>query len=135
MAGVRWRQAEAAQRARERREREDAAPRLRDEVRGLRGLSITVGEQNEAGVLACTCYVRHVVVAHAPALFIIPCTEGGCEDGGHDITQELLAGLRAGQSEFAGTNTCRGYRGGEHCGRVLHYAAQASYDNEERSTG
>lgn len=129
---MRYRQQEAARRAQERRDREDAAPRLRDVARTLQTLSITVHDKGEHGVLAGVGYVRHVVVDRAPALFVIPCTDSTCEDGGHDVTADVLAALRKGKTEFSGEDACYGTRGGVSCARVMHFVGKATYADEDR---
>ena len=127
---LRQRQLEAANRFRERREREDAAPRLRDRVARLLTLSLEIDDHFGAIMMAKTRYVRHVVVERAPALFQIPCSEPSCEDGGHDVTREVMQALLAGEPEFSGEDVCFGYRGGENCERVLHFAGHATYSHE-----
>jgi hypothetical protein len=112
--------------AQERRQREDAAPRLRDRVPELTTLSIEVNEGAGKG-LATTRYVKHVVVSHAPALFELPCSEPDCESGGHDVTTEILAALKAGKKTFAGQHSCRGNRRGQACDRILAFDARAQY--------
>ena len=127
---MRPRDQEATRRARERREEEDAAPRLHEVAPTLRSLSISVHDQGESGALAGTGYVRHVVVARAPALFVIPCTDTTCEDGGHDVTADVLAALRRGDAEFAGEDACHGTRGNVTCGRVMRYVGKAEYASD-----
>jgi hypothetical protein len=124
---IRRRQLEVQERVRERREREDAAPRLRDQVTELVSLSIEVDDHFGSDSGSKTRYVRHVVVERAPALFRIPCSDPGCSDGGHDVTTPVMRALRAGESEFSGQDVCGGWRNGEHCGRVLHYTGHAVY--------
>ena len=124
-----WRQLEVEDRIRERREREDAAPRLRERVTRLQALSIEIDDHLGAMSVAKTRYVRHVVVARAPALFQIPCSEPGCEDGGHDVTTEIMRALLAGEPEFSGKDVCYGHRGGDSCQRVLHFSGHASYSD------
>src|SRR2546423_15567576 len=60
----------AAQRAEDRRLREDEAPRLSNQVRGLLSLSLTIEDRSETSV-AQPKHVRHVVVGRAPALVLI----------------------------------------------------------------
>ncbi len=129
-ADLRIRDQEAARRVRERREEEDAAPRLREVASALRELSIKVRDQGETGALAGTEYVRHVVVAHAPALFVIPCTDATCVGGGHDVTADVLTALRRRDAEFTGEHACRGTRGTVACGRVMRYVAKATYSDD-----
>ena len=123
------RQLEVEDRVRERREREDAAPRLRERVGRLLTLSIDIDDHVGPTMMAKTRYVRHVVVERAPALFRIPCSEPGCEDGGHDVTREVMQALLAGEPEFSGEDVCVGYRGGKDCNRVLHFSGRATYSD------
>ena len=127
---LRQREQEAVSRARERREREDAAPRLRDRVAKLATLSLEIDDHAGAAMMAKTRYVRHVVVERAPALFQIPCSEPSCEAGGHDLTREVMQALLAGEREFTGEDVCFGWRGGEQCERVLHFVGHATYSDE-----
>ena len=124
-----WRQLEVEDRIRERREREDAAPRLRSQVDTLTSLSIEIDDHLGTTGLAATRYVRHIVVQRAPALFEIPCSETSCEGGGHDLTREIMHALRAGDLEFSGKDTCFGWRDGENCARVLHFVGHATYSD------
>ena len=71
--------------------------------------------------------MRHVVVASAPALFVPPCHDTQCKDGGHDLTDEILAALRRRSGRFAGEDACRGTVGSAGCSRVLQYVAVATY--------
>ena len=124
---IRRRQLEMQERVRERREREDAAPRLRKQVTELVSLSIEVEDASGSHLGAKTRYVRHVVVERAPALFQIPCSDAGCRDGGHNVTIPVMRALHAGESEFSGQDVCGGWCGGDHCGRILHYVGHATY--------
>ena len=128
----RQRQLEAANRFRERREREDAAPRLRNQVGRLLTLSIEIDDHPGATTMGGTRYVRHVVVDRAPALFYIPCSEAHCEDGGHDVTTAVMRALLAGQTEFSGQDVCFGWRDGTQCARVLHFVGHATYSQDRR---
>jgi len=128
----RQRDLEAASRFRERREREDAAPRLRSRVARLRTLSIEIDDHPGATGIGRTRYVRHVVVDQAPALFYIPCSEAYCEDGGHDLTVAILQALLGGETEFSGQDVCYGWRGGAQCERVVHFLGRATYSCDQR---
>ena len=121
------RQQEAADRFRDRREREDYAPRLQHQIAKLATLSIEIDDHPGTTGMAVTRYVRHVVVQRAPALFQIPCSEGNCEDGGHDLTREVMQALLAGEQEFVGEDICFGWRGDDRCERVLHFVGHATY--------
>ena len=116
----------AAQRSLERRKSEDDAPRLATEIPSLRSAKIQVTELVPTG---STKHVKHVIVARAPALFIIPCGDATCQDGGHDITQEVIRALRGGRERFEGKMACNGALGsaGAPCTSVLSYTGLAKY--------
>ena len=72
--------------------------------------------------------MRRVVIAAAPALFEIPCGDGDCEGGGHEVTDPILRSLRAGRTEFEVEDVCHGsLKGSLPCNRVLRIAAVAKY--------
>ena len=121
------RHTEAALRATERRKREDDAPRLKEEVPHLEKLKLEIEEHRGDGAISGTRYTRHIVVDHAPALFEIPCGESDCEDGGHDLTPEIMRALRSSSREFSGDDACNGRLGSGYCRRVLVYQAIAEY--------
>lgn len=116
---------------RERRQREDDAPRLRQEVRQLASLAIEIAEYRSAGTALAARHTRRVVVEHAPALFEIPCTEERCRGGGYDLTYEIMRALKAKRTLFDGQETCSGQLGSGECGRTLRYTAHATYADEE----
>jgi hypothetical protein len=117
---------EAARRFAERRRREDDAPRLHAEVPDLLSLVIEISER-KGEVAAETTHLRRVVVASAPAHFEIPCTDPSCQDGGHDVTHGVMRALRERRVSFHGESVCHGSVGSAPCGRVLRYAATATY--------
>lgn len=114
----------AAQRFAERRRREDEAPRLRDEAPQLISLRLEIDER---GGSAAPKYVRHIAVDAAPALFLLPCGDPSCVDGGHDVTAEIMRALRSHSQSFDGTDDCVGSVGTSACSRVVHYSAFAVY--------
>ena len=118
------------QRFTERRRREDEAPRLSEQVPGLVSLRLEIEER--AGHLAIH-HIRHVVVDRAPALFVLRCGDGRCNDGEHDLTATVMQALRARMTTFAGDDECNGSLGSLQapCGRVLHFDAVASYQRGE----
>ena len=124
---MKWRQREAAERFAERRRREDEAPRLLDVVPKLSSLRFKIEEYRAGGSLAETGHVRPIVVANAPALFVFPCQDSSCKDGGHDVTSEITTALRNGKEQFQGEDACRGQVGSAECSRVLRYSATATY--------
>ena len=84
--------------------------------------------EKSSGVCADdTRYVRRVVLERAPALFEVSCCGPGCEDGGYEVTREILRGLVARSTRFEGQQSCRGRRGPADCGRVLSFVATATY--------
>jgi hypothetical protein len=121
------RRTDAMDRFAERRRQEDAAPRLRDMVPRLTACRIVLEETREDVTSASVAHTRRLVVERAPALLIIPCTDALCKDGGHDISANLLRGLRDGLLEIRGEDTCHGYVGGGSCGRLLKFTAFAEY--------
>ena len=121
------RQTAASLRAAERREREDSAPRLVDVVPSLRGLRLEIDERSGTSAVSSPKYIRRVVVETAPALFLIPCGDASCTDGGHDVTSSIMQALRSGRTEFNGDDGCHGSVGSASCTRVLHYDAIADY--------
>lgn len=125
----------AALRAAARREQEDAAPRLLSVVPTLKSLALTLEERRRSadgstgGQSDAGSHIRRVVVEHAPAMFQIPCGNRACQDGGHDLTREILHALRSGQVTFEGDDACNGATvSGQPCELLLRYRAQASFD-------
>lgn len=118
---------EAAQRAAARRQREDDAPRLRDKVPGLESLKLEIDEVRGAEAVAGASHIRRVVVEHAPALFVIPCSDRECKEGGHDVTEPILADLGAQKQAFDGQHACAGQVGTAPCGLTMRYRATATY--------
>src|SRR5215471_702778 len=128
-------QSEAAQRSDERRLREDQAPRLLAQIPDLLTLSLTIEDRSDTS-LSQHRHVRHIVVAHAPALFSIMCSDPNCRDGGHDVTDSIMRALVRRETTFHGEDRCYGALGSSSCTRVLHYDAVASYaDRLPRSPG
>lgn len=72
-------------------------------------------------------YIRLIVVTSAPALFLVPCGDSNCVDGGHDVTSIVMSALREHKTHFAGMDECRGSVGTSLCSRVLHFEATARY--------
>ncbi len=118
---------EATERKAARRRREEAAGSLHDAFPALRSLRLALQEYRNGATNAECEHVRRVVVEHSPALFELPCTDAHCQDGGYDITHEIVRALRARQSSFEGRQACQGRRGGDECNRFLRYVADASY--------
>jgi hypothetical protein len=121
-------QSEAALRYAERKRREDEAPRLLAEVPSLRELKLEIEERSGGSLVAEPVHVRRIVVEHAPALFLIPCGDSRCRDGGHDVTHAILRALRAKDPRFEGQDVCSGSQGSGQCARVMHYVGIATYE-------
>jgi hypothetical protein len=121
------RRGEAAERFAERRRREDEAPRLREVVPDLIACRIVMAERRADVTSADISHTRHLVVARAPALVVIPCSDPSCRDGGHDISTALLRGFRERRVEIQGEDECNGNIGSMHCGRVLTFTAVGQY--------
>jgi hypothetical protein len=124
---VKWHRTEAAGRAAERRQREAEAPRLAQIVPTLSTLRLEIQEHSANISRPQSVHTRHVVVASAPALFVLPCHDSQCKDGGHDVTDQILAALRAGQLRFEAEHACQGAVGTVPCSRVLSYVGIATY--------
>ena len=124
------RRREMEERRDQRVQREDAAGKLLKRVPDLATLSLVIRETRPEGCVSNTQYTRRVVVEHAPALFEVPCSYPQCEDGGYDVTREILTALNGHQETFEGTVSCRGRCATLDCARVLHYVATATYRKE-----
>lgn len=111
----------------ERWQREDEAERLSSEIAHLEALKIVIeecrGEQHVSGGR----YTKHVIVSRAPARFELPCGEPKCQDGGHDVTYELMRALRDRVERLEGHSDCRGSIGDRLCDRSVKFAAFATY--------
>lgn len=118
---------DAATRFAERRKREDEAPRLLAEAPHLDSLKLELEERRPTVVAAEVSHTRRVVVAHAPALFEVPCSDPSCQDGGHDLTIPIMRALRSGDEKFDGEDTCLGHIGNSSCERILRYVGTATY--------
>ncbi len=127
MASFRSRSTEASQQAAERRQREDRAPRLKAEVPALETLKLEVEEMRQGASVPETVHTKHVSVPHAPALFDLPCLDSTCTGGGHDVTNQVLAALRAKTAKFQGEHACGGTTRTAPCTRVMRYVATATY--------
>jgi hypothetical protein len=111
----------------QRDERENAAGKLVQRVPDLTSLSIEIRETRPDGCVSDTHYIRRVVLEHAPALFEVVCSDPRCEDGGYDVTPDIIFGLKSRQTRFEGHQTCRGRCGSLDCARVLRYVTTATY--------
>ncbi len=120
------RHSEAAERFAERRRREDEAQRLHARVPTLATLRLEVEERRPASPVVDSRHVRHIVDA-APALFVLPCGDPACKNGGHDVTDALLRALTAGSKRVEVEDVCTGDIGTAQCGRILKVTAIATY--------
>lgn len=112
------------QREADRRLREDDAPRLATKVPELKSLQVSIVDR---GGSTSVRYKKLVVVASAPALFVFPCTEPRCEEGGHDVTTAIMAALYRRMTTLEGDSRCDGSVGSAPCGREIHYSVVADY--------
>ena len=117
----------------QRNAREDAAGKLLQQIPDLASFDVAIHETRQGGCVVDTHYIRRVVVAHAPALFEVTCSDHHCEDGGYDMTREVLFALASRQTRFEGRQACAGRCGAIDCTRVLRYVATATYQGA-RST-
>lgn len=117
----------AQERVSERRRREDEAPRLAAVAPHLESLRIELSEKRGNIGIADGTHIKRVVVEHAPALFILPCGESSCRDGGHDITRAVLRGIEQRATTYEGDDPCSGQTGTAPCSRTLVFTAHATY--------
>jgi hypothetical protein len=125
--GYRMRRRELNTSRRERWDRENAAPRLKQLVPELESLRLSLVENRGGHAIPGTRRVQHVMVNTASTLFEIPCTESACQGGGHDLTQAVGPRLRSHRSEFSGSSACTGAVGEHACERQLEYSFEAKY--------
>jgi hypothetical protein len=119
-----------AERTLERRRREDEAPRLSALAPDLETLKLELTEKRGSIGVPEATHIRRVVVEHAPALFLIPCGESSCRDGGHDITHAVLRGLQNKATVYEGDDPCSGHTGTAGCSRTLLFVAYATYKGQ-----
>ncbi len=112
----------------ERRRREDDAPRLCREMPNLISLQLNI--EDRSGIAEGSEHTRRVVVDRAPALFLSPCGDPRCVDGGHDLTNVVMRALRCRETSFQGEDKCSGSLGSSACSRVLRFEAIAVYRPE-----
>lgn len=124
---LRKRRTEASERFAERRRREEAAPRLKERAPDLLTLKLEVEESHDTTGLSGAKHVRHIVVDRAPALFVIPCGDPSCLNGGYEITDAVMRALQTRTERFEADDRCLGAIGNASCKRVLHVTALATY--------
>jgi hypothetical protein len=122
------RQSIGAQKAAERRERENAAKRLAEVVPDLRQMTMRIHEGPEGVEDSDVAHTRIIVVARAPALFEVGCSDRKC-NGGHDLTQRVLKALKQHKEHFEGTDRCTGHVTDAECRLELRFVVDASYVN------
>jgi len=121
------RNSEAAERARQRQQREDEAARLKDEVPRLADLKLEVSFRRGDTDVSESTHIRRVVVERAPALFFIPCANRDCHDGGHEVTLDVMRALRGGLEKFEGTHSCSGTIATASCTGIVRWVGIAAY--------
>jgi len=97
------------------------------EVPRLQSLVLEISEKSAGSPVAEPTHVRRIVGQHAPALFVLPCGDARCRDGGHDVTYAVMRALSAGETRFDGRDDCTGSLGTASCSRVLDFAGTATY--------
>jgi hypothetical protein len=119
---------EALARARERREKDDAAKRLREVFPDLASLKLKVAEKPKAATddKAIT-HIKHVIIDRAPARFELPCCDHKC-DGSHDVTAMVLEGLTNKDTSITGKDPCGGQAKEGPCHFELSFEAVATYN-------
>ncbi len=118
---------EAALRFAERRRREDDAARLSQQAPHLVALTVHFFDRSAGGTVPDAKHTRRIVVENAPALFLVPCGDRTCADGGHDLTWAIMRSLDAREVELEGEHPCRGSAGAGACTRTLSYKGVATY--------
>jgi hypothetical protein len=111
----------------ERTKREDAAGRLVDKSPDLTSLSISIRETRTEGYVTDTHYIRRIVIAQAPALFEVWCSNVHCDGIGYDLTAHVLASLAARRTHAAGMLACTGHCGALPCTGVLRYETTTTF--------
>jgi hypothetical protein len=108
-------------------QREAVAGKLLQRFPEVTSLDITVHEARPEGCVSDSHYIRRIVLEHAPALFEVPCSYPSCEDGGYDITHDVIAALTARDPKVEGEKACRGRCGSLDCTRVLRFVVKIGY--------
>jgi hypothetical protein len=116
--------AQAAQRSADRLRTEQEAVRLAALFPDLSSLHLDLIEHAGA---SSTKYRKHVVVASAPALFKVTCSDERCEGGGFELTQDVLRALRMRGADLEGEQTCEGTSGTAPCTHRLNYLVHAVF--------
>jgi hypothetical protein len=118
---------EALARARERREKDDAAPRLNEVVTNIKTLKLQIDEKPKAADDdKAISHTKIIIVRRAPARFELPCCDHKC-DGSHDFTEQVLEGLKAGKKTFSAIDVCGGTAKEGPCPFEMKFTAIATY--------
>ncbi|MSP63548.1 MAG: hypothetical protein EXR72_25035 [Myxococcales bacterium] len=107
-------------RSEERRQREDDTVRVLDKVPLLVSLRFEIENGD-------TKYGWPIIIERAPALFEVACDEHACQEGGHDLTHEILRSLLASSTSLEGQDARRGQVRGSECRHILRYVGAATY--------
>lgn len=105
----------------------DEAPRLLEEVPSLASLRMVVHASADGKFTSAPKYTRLFVLDSAPAYFWIPCSNPGCEEGGHDVTRDVISGLKAGKKHITGQSECCGVVRDMPCTAAIRFEVEASY--------
>jgi hypothetical protein len=119
-----------AQRFADRRRREDEAPRLSDRIPKLSSMRFEVNDKHGPAGGTDAQHTRHIMVDRAPALFLFPCSDRACQEGGHDVTDDVMRHLLAGDEKFTVSHVCEGAVSTAPCSRTLEATAAAIYRAE-----
>ena len=122
----RRRNPEQIEQAAEQLRREQAAPRLQEELPALLSLRLTFEDLRPDDGIGGVVYAKPIVVATAPSYFDVRCADPRC-DGRHDLTSAILAALRARRAALSGKSVCDGQVGDRPCDRTLTYGYEATY--------
>ena len=108
-------------------QRESAAGKLLTRFPDVTSVDIAVHEARPEGCVSDSHYIRRIVLEHAPALFEVPCSYPSCEDGGYDITRDVIDALANRDPKVEGERPCRGRCGALDCTRVLRFVVKVTY--------
>jgi hypothetical protein len=108
-------------------QREAAAGKLLQRYPEVASVDIAIHEARPEGCVSDSHYIRRIVLEHAPALFEVPCSYPSCEDGGYDITHDVLGAISARDPKVEGEKACRGRCGALDCTRVLRFVVKIGY--------
>jgi hypothetical protein len=117
---------QASLRFQERLQREREARRLREVVPLLETLRLDITE-GRGTTNSDPKHTRIIMVETSPALFSLGCADRSCREGGYDLTDAILRGLRLGSTHFQVDQTCSGSLGSAECGRNMHVEVTATY--------